>query len=281
MNALAPSPAAATLAVPDFTPDDMAFFAAELRARTGIVLAASKAALVVRRLAPRMRELGCAQFAEYRRLLADPAAEEWNRVVELLTTNHSHFFREIHHFKLLSRHVRAGRDAGKTRFRIWSAACAAGQEPYSMAMLLLHLGNGQVTDDTRILATDIDRSVLGAAEAGLFGAEDVRHLPGFAKPYLRTTDDGRFAVVPALRALVRFKPHNLIGADWPMKGPFDAIFCRNMLIYLAPADQTKVVARLAGLLSVGGILCLGHSEIARDASLPLARLEVPSSYVRL
>lgn len=280
MNALS-LPPSATLAVPEFTPDDMAFFASELRARTGIVLAASKAALVVRRLAPRMRELGCAQFADYRRLLAEPTAEEWNRVVELLTTNHSHFFREVHHFKLLSRHVRAGRAAGQTRFRLWSAACAAGQEPYSMAMLLLHLGNGQVADDTRILATDIDRSVLAAAEAGLFGPEDVRHLPGFAKPYLEEKADGRFAVAPSMRDLVRFKPHNLIGADWPMKGPFDAIFCRNMLIYLAPADQAKVVARLAGLLSVGGILCLGHSEIARDAALPLARLEVPSSYVRL
>ena len=150
-----------------------------------------------------------------------------------------------------------------------------------MAMLLLRLGNGQVADDTRILATDIDRSVLASAEAGFFGAEDMRHLPGFAKPYLQEKADGRFAVAPSLRDLVRFKPHNLIGADWPMKGPFDAIFCRNMLIYLAPADQTKVVARLAGLLSVGGILCLGHSEIARDAALPLARLEVPSSYVRL
>jgi len=280
MNALAPMTAAA-LAAPDFTADDMAFFAGELRKRTGIVLAVGKAALVVRRLAPRMRELGCAQIADYRRLLADPAAEEWNRVVEHLTTNHSHFFREIHHFKLLSRHMRAGRAAGQTRFRIWSAACAAGQEPYSMAMLLMHLGKGTVADDTRILATDIDGSVLAAGEAGLFGAEDVRNLPDFAKPYLRAQADGSFAVLPALRALVRFKTHNLIGADWPMKGPFDAIFCRNMLIYLDPSDQTKVVARLAGLLPVGGILCLGHSEIARDTALPLRRLEVPSSYVRV
>ena len=280
MNAPSPMPVA-TFVVPDFSADDMAFFAGELRMRTGIVLAAGKAALVVRRLAPRMRQLGCARFADYRRLLADPGAEEWNRVVELLTTNHSHFFREVHHFKLLSRHLRAKRAAGQTRFRIWSAACAAGQEPYSMAMLLLHLANGQVGDDTRILATDIDRSVLASAEAGLFGVEDVRYLPGFAKAYLQAQAGGRFAVTPALRDLVRFKPHNLIGADWPMKGPFDAIFCRNMLIYLAPVDQAKVVERLAGLLSVGGILCLGHSEIARDNSLPLTRLEVPSSYVRV
>jgi chemotaxis protein methyltransferase CheR len=280
MMALGERPSAAVAAA-EFSADDMAFFADELRLRTGIVLAAGKAALVVRRLAPRMRELGCADFAAYRRLLADRTAEEWERVVELLTTNHSHFFREVHHFKLLARHLRARMAAGQTRLRIWSAACAAGQEPYSMAMLLLHLGNGQVPGDARILATDVDRSVLAAAQAGHFAPEDVRHLPGFAKPYLRQTPDGRFAVAEILQDLVRFKPHNLIGTDWPMKGPFDAIFCRNMLIYLAPADQAKVVARLAGLLSVGGILCLGHSEVARDNSLPLERIEVPSSYVRV
>jgi chemotaxis protein methyltransferase CheR len=80
---------------------------------------------------------------------------------------------------------------------------------------------------------------------------------------------------------VRFKRHNLVGAEWPMKGPFDAIFCRNMLIYLSQADQAKVIAKLASYLRPGGILCLGHSETARDPALPLARLDVPSSYVRI
>ena len=278
----------ATLAAqgPSLGADDMAFFAAALRGRTGIVLAPGKAALVLRRLAPRLCETGCGSFAEYRALLDDPEAPEWTRVVELLTTNHSRFFREIHHFKLLSRHLDALLAAGQKRLRLWSAACASGQEPYSMA-LVLHdrlaargpAAQGDI--DARILATDIDRTVLAAAQAGIFSPDDVGHLPAFARAHMAKAADGTFAVAAAMKDYVRFKPHNLVGGDWPMKGPFDAIFCRNMLIYLDPADQTKVVAKLANLVAPGGLLCLGHSEIVRDKTLPLERLGVPSSYARL
>jgi len=275
----------ATLAAqsPALGADDMAFFAAALRRRAGIVLAPGKAALVLRRLTPRLRETGCGSFADYRALLADPDAPEWTRVVELLTTNHSRFFREIHHFKLLARHLDALLAAGQKRLRLWSAACASGQEPYSMA-LVLHdrlAAAGQGDIDARILATDIDRTVLAAAEAGIFPPEDVGRLPAFAQAHMAKAADGRFAVAPAMKDYVRFKPHNLVGGEWPMKGPFDAIFCRNMLIYLDPADQTEVVARLARLVGPGGLLCLGHSEIVRDKTLPLERLGVPSSYARL
>ena len=274
------TPAPRDTGAPEAAAADLAFFASAMRARAGVVLPKSKAALVYRRLAPRVRELGLPDFAAYRARLADPADPEWDAVVAALTTNHSRFFREIHHFRLLDRHMRALIDARATRIRFWSAACAAGQEPYSMAMLLARAGSAAAGIDARVLATDVDPDILEAAEAAVYPPEDIGHLPRFARAYLREGTDGRWTLSGPPRDLVRFKRHNLVGEEWPMKGPFDAIFCRNMLIYLSPADQSTTIARLASYLRPGGILCLGHSETVRDPALPLARLDVPSSYVR-
>ena len=272
---------AAKTSGPAFEREDLAFFAEAMRKRAGIILPDTKAALVFRRLAPRVRELGLASFAAYRERLKNPDDAEWDHVVGQLTTNHSRFFREIHHFKLLSEHLSALMAPGRCRARIWSAACAAGQEPYSMAILLSHLRAKYPDLDARVLATDVDRSILASAERGRYTPEDVGRLPRFAKPFLRPEADGTSTVVEAPRELVSFKYHNLVGDDWPMRGPFDAIFCRNVLIYLSRSDQARVIDRLAGLLKVGGILCLGHSEVAHGANLPIRRIEVPSSYVRL
>jgi chemotaxis protein methyltransferase CheR len=266
---------------PEFDHEDLTFFARGMRERAGIVLPDNKAALVFRRLAPRVRELGLASFAAYREHLRQPDAAEWDYVVGRLTTNHSRFFREIHHFKLLSRHLEPLLASGTSRIRIWSAACAAGQEPYSMAMLIAHLSASHRRIDARILATDIDRTVLAAAERARYTSDDLGHLPSFARPFIRHEADDVSTVIGVPRELVRFKYHNLVGDDWPMRGPFDAIFCRNMLIYLSHDDQAAVIRRLSGLLKVGGILCLGHSEVARGASAPIRRIDVPSSYVRV
>lgn len=271
----------AKVAGPAFEYDDLRFFAEAMRNRAGIILPDAKAALVFRRLAPRVRQLGLASFAAYRERLGNPDDAEWDHVVGQLTTNHSHFFREIHHFKLLSKHLTELMAPGRCRLRIWSAACAAGQEPFSMAMLLAHLTLRRTDVDARVLATDVDRSILAAAERGRYTPEDLGRLPRFARPYVRSESDGTSTVTGLPRDLVTFKFHNLVGAEWPMTGPFDAIFCRNVLIYLSRADQARVVERLARLLKVGGILCLGHSEVARGTNLPIKRIEVPSSYVRI
>lgn len=260
---------------------DLAFFAGAMRARAGVVLPENKSALIYRRLAPRVRALGLSDFAAYRARLADPADPEWDAVVAALTTNHSRFFREIHHFRLLERHLEGLLESGAKRVRLWSAACAAGQEPYSMAMLLARARFAEAAVDARVLATDIDPVVLASAERAVYPAEDVGHLPRFARAFLRAGADGMWTLSGPPRDLVRFKRHNLAGEDWPMKGPFDAIFCRNMLIYLSPGDQARTIARLVSYLRPGGILCLGHSETARDPALPLARLDTPSAYVRL
>jgi chemotaxis protein methyltransferase CheR len=267
--------------VPEAAAADLAYFADAMRARAGVVLPVSKSALIYRRLAPRVRALGLSDFAAYRARLADPADPEWDAVVAALTTNHSRFFREIHHFRLLERHLDALIAEGASRIRLWSAACAAGQEPYSMALMLARAQFAAAGADARVLATDIDPIVLDTAERAVYPREDVGHLPRFAREFLREGADGKWTLSGPPRDLVRFKRHNLVGDDWPMKGPFDAIFCRNMLIYLSQADQARVVAKLVSYLRPGGILCLGHSETARDPALPLARLDVPSAYVRL
>jgi len=272
---------AAQTSGPAFELADMKFFADGVRTRAGIQLPDHKAALVFRRIAPRVRELGFRSFAAYRAQLENPDDSEWDHVIGLLTTNHSRFFREIHHFKLLSRHLKALAAAGSCRLRLWSAACAAGQEPYSMAILLAHLLGARQDIDARVLATDINRSVLAAAAHAHYLPEDIGRLPRFAPPYVRRQADGSSTVFGAPLDLVRFRYHNLIGTAWPMRGPFDAIFCRNVLIYLSRADQARVVGRLAQLLKVGGILCLGHSELAHGDNLPIERTEVPSSYVRV
>jgi chemotaxis protein methyltransferase CheR len=276
---MTPGPEASS--VPEAAAADLAYFAEAMRARAGVVLPVSKSALIYRRLAPRVRALGLSDFAAYRARLADPADPEWDAVVAALTTNHSRFFREIHHFRLLERHLDALIAEGASRIRLWSAACAAGQEPYSMAMLLARAKLGAAGTDARVLATDIDPKVLDTAAQAVYPREDVGHLPRFAREFLREGADGKWTLSGPPRDLVRFKRHNLVGDDWPMKGPFDAIFCRNMQIYLSQADQARVVAKLVSYLRPGGILCLGHSETARDPALPLARLDVPSAYVRL
>ena len=150
-----------------------------------------------------------------------------------------------------------------------------------MAMLLARAKLAEAGADARVLATDIDPVVLASAERAVYPAEDVGHLPRFARAFLRAGADGMWTLSGPPRDLVRFKRHNLAGDDWPMKGPFDAIFCRNMLIYLSPGDHARTIARLVSYLRPGGILCLGHSETARDPALPLARLDTPSAYVRL
>jgi chemotaxis protein methyltransferase CheR len=274
------SPATAFAAEPAAEPADLAFFAEAMRARTGVMLPETKRALIYRRLAPRLRELGLVSFAAYRARLADQADPEWDVVIGALTTNHSRFFREIHHFKLLDRHLDKLMKSRDKRIRLWSAACAGGQEPYSMAILLLRALAERRDLDARVLATDIDASALETAATGIYPPEDVGRLPRFARAYLRSGADGRFTLTDAPRGLVTFKRHNLIGDVWPMKGPFDAIFCRNMLIYLSAADQAKVVRKLVDLLRPGGILCLGHSETVRG-SLPIERVETASAYVRI
>jgi chemotaxis protein methyltransferase CheR len=248
--------------------DEFRFIADIAHQRTGIVLGPHKRDLVYARLSKRLRKLGLTSFRDYCDLLAAPeGARERHAVVNALTTNLTRLFREPHHFEHLARSVL--RDialsvpaAGvRRRLRLWSAGCSSGEEAYSIAMTILASCPEATFWDARILATDIDTEMLDQARAGRYERSQLEHVPpamrqeGFA-----TGQSGRVLnISPKARDLVAFKPLNLIG-PWPMKGLFDAIFCRNVLIYFDRPTQARIIDRMADLLPPGGTLYLGHSE---------------------
>ena len=231
-----------------------------LYAASRITLQDGKEELVKSRLLKRMRALGIGSFGEYlARVESDPA--EKYQMVDLLTTNKTSFFREDAHFDFLKTRVLPGITGG--RLRIWSAGCSSGEEPCTIAMVLReHYASGP-QPDARILATDLSKRVLARAEAGIYDEEVLRDVPPqLTQKYfdcVETRKPRRYSARPALRSLITFAPLNLM-EDWPMKGPFDVIFCRNVMIYFDKPTQERLVNRFYGLLKPGGYLFSGHSE---------------------
>jgi chemotaxis protein methyltransferase CheR len=245
------------------TADDFARLAGMLLADAGIALAQSKATLLYSRLAKRLRALGLQDFKQYCDLLTDPAErEERGRMLAALTTNVTRFFREPHHFDHLRKTVLppllAAAQRG-SRVRIWSAACSSGQEPYSVALTILGLLPEAGRYDVKVLATDIDPNMIATAKAGKYSDDLLSPVPAAMRQrWFRPCADGMEAG-PELRQLVGFRELNLIGT-WPMRGPFDAILCRNVVIYFAEDTQALIWSRFMPLLSPAGHLYIGHSE---------------------
>jgi chemotaxis protein methyltransferase CheR len=189
-----------------------------------------------------------------------------SELINAVTTNHTAFFRERHHFDHLGREVmprlmqeRAGR---RGRIRIWSSACSSGEEAYSIAATCRDAMGARSDLDFRILATDIDTDILAKAEAGIYPAEQFERLPADARAMLKLEGGaGRSEtrIAEDLRRLISFKRLNLI-ERWPMSGPFDVIFCRNVFIYFDTQTKASILDRFVALLSPGGFLYLGHSE---------------------
>ena len=228
--------------------------------RAGIVLAEHKREMVYSRLAKRLRHHGLTHFGDYlARLERQPEAREWEAFTNALTTNLTAFFREAHHFPLLSRHVAERRD----QVRVWSAAASTGEEPYSIAMTLRE-ALGARADQARVVATDIDTDALNRAREGIYGMEQVAKLEeGRIKRFFQKGSGRRagFARVrPEVAAMVEYKSLNLLAPGWPIEGPFDAIFCRNVMIYFDKPTQAKILQRFAPLLKPDGLLFAGHSE---------------------
>lgn len=250
-----------------FTADNFRRIAALMRETTGIYLVEAKATLVYSRLAKRLRLLGLADFDAYCTLIASAAgADERNAMVAALTTNVTRFFREPHHFdhlrdRVLPPLLEAAQRGG--RVRIWSSACSSGEEPYSIALTILSQMPDAAAHDIRILATDIDPNVVATARAGMYGPQAVEPIPSALRERWMKRDgaraDGQWRVGDEMRALVRLNTLNLIG-DWPMKGQFDAIFCRNVVIYFEQATQDFIWRRFQNILSPQGRLYVGHSE---------------------
>ncbi len=256
--------------------DDFRRIAAMLHADAGIFLPESKATLVYSRLAKRLRMLGLASFRDYCELVADQTGlDERKNMLVALTTNVTSFFREAHHFSYLRDHalpplLQVAKQGG--RVRIWSAGCSKGHEPYSIGITILSLMPDAASHDIKILATDIDTTVLEQARRGLYEENVIASVP---KPERTRSFDPvneagtrLFGVNESLRKLVSFRELNLVG-QWPMRGSFQVIFCRNVVIYFDEPTQDKIWSRFAGMLEPAGLLCIGHSERVSGPALPL------------
>ncbi len=229
--------------------------------RAGISLSVQKADMVYSRLARRLRSLGLRRFSDYLDALEADSGPEWEAFTNSLTTNLTAFFREAHHFPVLSEHLLARRDSG--RLMLWCCAASTGEEPYSLAMTAVEAFGG-FDAPVSILATDVDTQVLRKAEAGVYTAERLERMPEHRKQrfFLRGTGakTGMVRVRPELQRMVTFRALNLLDSSWPLRGPFEAIFCRNVMIYFDKATQAGILRRFAPLLRPDGLLFVGHSE---------------------
>ena len=242
----------------EFSHDEFEFIAGLIYERTGIVLAQNKFDMVYSRLVRRLRILGLPDFASYcDRLRGDEADSEIRALVNAITTNLTHFFREPHHFEMLSS-MASKQIKRQPRLRIWSAGCSSGMEPYSAAMTLLKALPDNALRDVKILATDIDSGMLEKAREGDYHAEEYENIPALCRQYV-ALDGETMRVGPEPRRLIAFNELNLLD-EWPMKGPFDAIFCRNVMIYFDAATKAALIERYIQLLRPGGLLLIGHSE---------------------
>lgn len=249
------------------TKRDLADIAAMIYADAGIYLNDSKASLVYSRLSKRIRQLRLGSFRAYCDLVSSQAgAGERREMLSFLTTNFTRFFRENHHFDHLRNEVFPGLIAQAKaggRVRIWSAGCSDGQEPYSIALTALSMASNIGDYDFKILATDIDPKIIAKARNGVYDDQAVETVPApMRKQWLQELpagSDGRFQVSRQVQNLITFRELNLLTA-WPFKGPFQVIFCRNVVIYFDEQTQAKIWNRYADMLETGGHLYIGHSE---------------------
>lgn len=247
-----------------FTAPDLDAIVSIMMAETGISLSGAKANLIYSRLAKRLRRLSLSSFAQYCALVESEAgAQERQEMIAALTTNVTRFFREPHHFEHLRTQMLPGliaRAKAGERIRLWSAACSSGQEPYSMALTLLGAMPDAPRFDIRILATDIDANVLAAGAAGIYEESLLEPVPAALRNnWFTPAGRGHMQASETLRGIVSFKKLNLIG-QWPMRGKFQIIFCRNVVIYFEQATQEQIWSHMMPLLEGQGALYIGHSE---------------------
>ncbi|SDD23593.1 CheR family methyltransferase [Paraburkholderia lycopersici] len=245
----------------EFTSADFERIRALIYRRAGISLSDHKRDMAYSRLARRLRALGLDSFREYLdQLEASHDASEWEAFTNALTTNLTAFFREAHHFPILADFVK-GRPQPVS---VWCSAASTGEEPYSIAMTLVEALGERAAREARVLATDLDTQVLAKADAGVYAFDQVKHLsPERLKRFFfkgTGSHAGLVKVRPELRAMVKFEQLNLTDADYGLRTTFDAIFCRNVMIYFDKPTQSQVLTRFEPLLKPDGLLFAGHSE---------------------
>lgn len=227
----------------------------------GISLSPVKKDMVYSRLARRLRALNKRSFSEYLDALERAGGEEWERFVNSLTTNLTSFFREPHHFPMLADHLR--KIDNRRPVKIWCSAASTGEEPYSIAMTVAETFGSDVSH-VSIVASDLDTNVLATAQKGIYPMERLDKISPdrLRRFFLRGTgnQDGYAAVRPELKRMIEFRRINLLDASYPVKGPLDVLFCRNVMIYFDKPTQYKILARFAPLMQPDGLLFAGHSE---------------------
>ncbi|MBV1777082.1 chemotaxis protein CheR [Burkholderiaceae bacterium DAT-1] len=224
----------------------------------GIALSDGKQDMVYGRLAKRLRHHKLASFADYLSMLERGNAAEWEAFINSLTTNLTSFFREGHHFPVLADLLKAHKGDGQ--LNIWCAASSTGEEPYTLAMTACEAFD-TLRPNVRIVATDLDTNVLKIAEAGIYPADRFEKItPAQKQRFFNVLPDGQFQVKQELRSLITFRRQNLIDATWQVRGPLDAIFCRNVMIYFDRQTQLNILQRFMPMLKPHGLLFVGHSE---------------------
>lgn len=250
-----------------FTAQDFERVSKLIYQHAGISLSPSKQEMVYSRLGRRLRAKGLTTFKDYLALLEKGDADEWEAFTNSLTTNLTAFFREGHHFPILARHVLAQK--GRHQIELWCSASSTGEEPYSMAMTMVE-AFGTFTPPVRILATDVDTQVLAKAQAGIYSLERLERMPQerIKRFFLKGAGAraGMVRVRRELQDMVTFRQINLLDKTWPVRGPFDAIFCRNVMIYFDKPTQRRILEKFSPLLRPDGLLFAGHSESFHHAA---------------
>ena len=249
----------------EFHDEDFDLIRKLVHEKTGINIQPHKKTMVYGRVAKRSRKLGMNNFRQYINFVTGPdAGSEVVDFINAITTNLTRFFRENHHFEHLKNTglpQAIEKNSRSKKLRIWSAGCSAGMEPYSIAMILRDVLPGVDSWDARILATDIDTNMLKTGTMGEYKLEELETIPqNYRKGFIRTDDSGdKIIMSQKLKKLISFKQLNFID-PWPLKGPFDIIFCRNVVIYFNRDTQAVLFNKFADVLATGSHMYIGHSE---------------------
>lgn len=265
--------------------DDFHAIADMVHEEAGIVLSSGKAMLVYSRIAPLVRASGLGTFAAYIDRIRDDGTER-GKAIGALTTNHTFFYREAHHFTHFANEVRprvlSRLNAGQP-VRLWSAGCSSGEETWSLVLTLLGEDRSEgariAQRDLRILASDIAAHALRKAAAGEYAAQDLDPVPARLRQNWTVPQGDALHIGDEARRVVRFRPLNLQD-EWPITRPFDAIFCRNVMIYFDQETKERLIERFARQLAPGGFLYIGHSERATGPGMALLEPAGPTIYRR-
>ena len=263
------------------TTEEFQRFRTLIYGESGISLSDQKRLLLASRLSKRLRALGLATFSEYYETVTeDPTREEFTRMLDLISTNKTDFFREPKHFDFLRERILPELEGDK-RVRIWSSACSTGEEPYTIAMTLYEGVQDPTQWDFKILASDLSTRVLAKAASGMYDEDRFRDVPSevIKRHFLRGRGDqtGLFKVKPHLTSAITFRRVNLMDDRFPIKNPLDLIFCRNVMIYFDRPTQGKLVNKFHQYLKPGGYLFIGHSESLQWVEHPFKSL-APTIY---